>query len=87
LSVPPEEERRRMKKGILHIKLVFSLLLAGLAVLFVIQNVAVVEISFMLWTVSMSRSLLIFFLLSIGIIIGWLMHSYIIHRRNASNQG
>lgn len=71
----------------MHIKLVFSLILAGLAVLFVIQNVAVVEISFMLWTVSMSRSLLIFFLLSIGIIIGWLMHSYIIHRRNASDQG
>ncbi len=75
------------KEGIMHIKLVFSLILAGLAVLFVIQNVAVVEISFMLWTVSMSRSLLIFFLLSIGIIIGWLMHSYIIHRRNASDQG
>ena len=44
----------------MHIKLVFSLILAGLAVLFVIQNVAVVEISFMIWTVSMSRSLLIF---------------------------
>ncbi len=71
----------------MHIKLVFSLILAGLAVLFVIQNVAVVEISFMIWTVSMSRSLLIFFLLSIGIIIGWLMHSYILHRQKDAAEG
>jgi uncharacterized integral membrane protein len=76
-----------MKEGIMHIKLVFSLILAGLAVLFVIQNVAVVEISFMIWTVSMSRSLLIFFLLAIGIIIGWLMHSYILHRQKKSDEG
>jgi len=71
--------------GVMHIKLVFSLILAGLAVLFVIQNVAVVEISFLVWTISMSRSLLIFFLLSIGIIIGWLMHSYIMHQRKAAD--
>lgn len=68
----------------MHIKLIFSLILAGLAVIFVIQNVAVVEISFMTWHISMSRSLLIFFILAIGILIGWLMHSYVIHRRNVA---
>ena len=70
----------------MQFKLVISLILTGLAVLFVIQNAAVVEISFMIWTISMSRSLLIFFLLSLGIIIGWLMHSYVIHRRNDAKQ-
>ncbi len=70
----------------MHGRLVFSLILIGLAVLFVIQNVAVVEIRFLLWSISMSRSLLIFFLLAIGIIIGWLLHSYFIHQGDNSEQ-
>ncbi|MDH3328152.1 MAG: LapA family protein [Desulfobulbaceae bacterium] len=61
-------------------KLIISLVLAGLAILFVIQNVAVVEIRFLFWTFAMSRSLFMIFLLAIGIIVGWLLHSYILHR-------
>jgi len=59
-------------------------MLVGLAVLFIIQNVMVVEIRFLFWTLSMSRSLLIFFLLAIGIIIGWLLHSYFLHQKKKS---
>jgi len=66
----------------MNLKLIFSLVLAGLIVLFVTQNVEVVEIRFMFWQVSMSRSLLIFFLLAIGIMVGWLMHSLFVHRVN-----
>ena len=58
-------------------KLMLMLILAGLAVLFIIQNVAVVEIQFLFWSMQMSRSLLMFLLLAIGIIIGWFLHSYI----------
>jgi putative membrane protein len=68
-------------EGELNFKLILSLVLAGLAVLFTIQNVAVVEIRFLFWTLSMSRSLLIFFLLVIGVIVGWLLHGYSIHRK------
>lgn len=63
-----------------NLKLIFSLVLTGLTVLFVTQNVAIVEIRFMFWEISLSRSLLIFFLLAIGIMIGWLLHSYLAHR-------
>ena len=66
----------------MSLKLIFSLLLTGLMVLFVTQNVEVVEIRFMFWQLSMSRSLLIFFLLAIGIMVGWLMHSMFVHRAN-----
>lgn len=66
----------------MHVKLAFILFLAGLVVLFVVQNIAVVEISFMFWTISMSRALLIFFLLAIGILIGWLLHGYLAFRKN-----
>ncbi len=59
----------------MNTKLVISLILAGLAVLFIIQNVTVVDIRFLFWTLSMSRALLMFFLLAIGVVIGWSLHS------------
>ena len=61
-------------------KLVFSLILAGLVVLFLIQNTAVVEVRFMFWSMSMSRSLMIFFVFAFGILAGWLMHSHLVCR-------
>ena len=57
-------------------KLIFSIVLAGMAVLFIIQNVTVVELTFLFWRLSMSRALLMFLILSIGIILGWSLHSY-----------
>ena len=69
----------------MNFKLTLSLVLTGLVVLFVTQNVEVVEIRFMVWQLSMSRSLLIFFLLAIGIMVGWLLHSLVVHRSNKSN--
>jgi uncharacterized integral membrane protein len=48
----------------------------GLAAIFIIQNVTVVDVRFLFWNVSMSRALLIFFLLIIGIALGWVFHGY-----------
>jgi membrane protein CcdC involved in cytochrome C biogenesis len=35
----------------------------------------------------MSRSLLMFLLLAIGIIIGWFLHGYLKHKKDKSEQG
>ena len=68
----------------MNYKLLFVLIVAGLAVLFIIQNVAVVEIRFLFWSIQMSRSLLMFFLLAIGIIMGWFLHGYFDYRKARS---
>jgi lipopolysaccharide assembly protein A len=60
----------------MNYKLIISLVIAGMAVLFIIQNVTVVDLKFLFWTLSMSRALLMSLILSIGIILGWLLHSY-----------
>ena len=60
----------------MNFKMIVSIVLAGIAVLFIIQNVTVVELTFLFWTVSMSRALLMFLFLSIGIILGWLLQSH-----------
>lgn len=72
---------RGKEAGKLNYKLALSLTLVGLAVLFIIQNVAVAEIRFLFWTLEMSRALLMFFILAIGIVLGWLLHSFIMHRQ------
>ena len=66
------------KKGdlIMNYKLILILILAGLLVAFVVQNVSVTEVRFLFWTLAISRALLLFLVLSIGIIVGWLLHSY-----------
>jgi len=66
----------------MNYKLILILVLSGLTVLFIIQNVVVVEVRFLFWSLEMSRSLLMFFLIAIGMIIGWLLHSFFIRRRD-----
>lgn len=65
----------------MNYKLIFILTLAVLAVLFIIQNVAMVEVQFLFWAMRMPRSLLIFALLAIGILIGWFLHGHLNHQK------
>lgn len=56
-------------------KLALSVVLIGLVMVFTLQNTAVVEVHFLLWTLSMSLVLLIFGLLVVGMLLGWLLCS------------
>lgn len=64
----------------MHPKLIISLLLSALALIFILQNVTVVEVRFLFWSLAMSRALWMLLLLAIGVIVGWLLHSYAQHR-------
>lgn len=66
----------------MNLKLTLILILSGIALIFVTQNVAAVEVTFLLWSISLSRAVLIFFTLAIGILIGWFLRSYLEHRRS-----
>jgi putative membrane protein len=70
----------------MNYKLIISLVIAGMAVLFIIQNVTVVDLKFLFWTLSMSRALLMSMILSAGIILGWLLHSYFKRSKTVSMQ-
>lgn len=61
-------------------KLTLSLVLVGFIILFTLQNTQVVEVRLLFWTLSMSRVLLIFLLLAIGAILGWVVNSAYRHR-------
>ncbi len=65
----------------MNFKLIVILILTCLAVIFIIQNVEIVEIRFLFWSIKLSRSLLMFFLVAAGIIIGWFLNSFFRHRK------
>ena len=62
--------------------MIIVLALIGLVVLFIIQNVVVVEIRFIFWSLEMSRSSLIFLMLAVGVIIGWFLHEYVAYKKS-----
>ena len=57
------------------IRNIIFICLIALVLIFVIQNTQVVEFRFLVWTISMSRALMLFGTLAIGFIAGWLLTS------------
>lgn len=65
---------------------IIMLVIIGFIAMFIIQNTVVVKIQFLFWAIEMSRALLIFMLLAIGVIIGWLLHELMIHKKSMAKQ-
>ena len=55
------------------IRNIIFLVLIGTVIIFVIQNIQVVEVKFLLWQVSMSRALMLFATFGMGLVGGWLL--------------
>jgi uncharacterized integral membrane protein len=58
-----------------NLKLVVSLVLLAMLVIFSIQNAEVLGINFLFWSLQVRRALLLFLVLAIGIVIGWVLRS------------
>ena len=65
----------------MNYKLIVALVLAAFGVIFIFQNIAVVQIQFLFWSFTISQSLLIILLLALGIAIGWLLQGYLRRRQ------
>lgn len=56
-------------------KLIAGVVLIALVISFTLQNTEVVDITFLFWTVSMSRAVMLFIVFLIGLLSGWILHS------------
>ena len=65
----------------MNLKFGLILFLAAIFGLFVLQNTEQVQVSFLFWNTSMSRVIMFFIVMIIGIAIGWLLHSHFIHKQ------
>lgn len=64
----------------MNFKVISLIIIACLAVVFIIQNVAAVTVNIFFWEISLSIALLIFFTLVIGFAFGWFLHSFLAYR-------
>lgn len=64
-------------------KLVITLILIAAVSVFIVQNADVVELRFIFWKISMSRSLMFVFLMLIGIAIGWFLRGHMLHKKES----
>ena len=63
-------------------KFLITFSLFVMVMIFAVQNAAMVEIQLLFWEVAFPRSLLIFMMLLIGIVIGWFARSIFRISRN-----
>jgi len=68
----------------MNYRLTLILILSGLTSIVIILNVVAVEIQYKFWSIQMSKFLMIFFLLAVGIIMGWCLHGYLKQRKEGS---
>ncbi len=59
-----------------YVKLLFSAVLIALVLIFAMENAQTVEIRFLAWAVAMPRALMIVVVFGIGLVAGWLLHSF-----------
>ncbi|RJP56388.1 MAG: LapA family protein [Deltaproteobacteria bacterium] len=57
----------------MKIKTIIILVLVALLVIFLLQNTEVIEVRFLFWQISMSRIVLLFSTLIVGLITGWFL--------------
>ena len=63
------------------LRLILSISLLVLVGIFALQNTTVVEVRFLFWGFSMPRSLLIFVLLAVGVVVGWFVRGSVLRSR------
>ncbi len=68
-----------------NIKIITISILAILLIIILIQNSSMVKFHFLFWTFAVSRYLMLFLLFTIGFIIGWLIRSHFLHRKDLIN--
>ena len=57
-------------------RLILTIIFVGLVVVFVVQNVSIVEIKFLLWSIEISRALLYFIIFILGLVSGWFLTAH-----------
>jgi len=67
------------------VKFILGIIIGILALIFIFQNMQTVDVTFLAWTITMSRALMLLIILLIGFILGWAVVG-IARRRRASER-
>jgi uncharacterized integral membrane protein len=67
-------------------KFILGLIFGILVVIFIFQNIEVVQINFLFWSISVSRALMVFLIFLIGILVGAILKSVHTDRKKKANK-
>jgi uncharacterized integral membrane protein len=62
------------------VKFVLGIIIGVLVVVFIFQNTQMVEVTFIAWTIRISRALMVLMVFFVGTVLGWIIGG-IRHRR------
>ena len=62
-------------------KLSLSVVFLGLLVIFGLQNAELLQVNFLIWSFELRRAVLLFLVLSIGILVGWVGRGFLRSRK------
>ncbi len=54
----------------------------AVVLIFIVQNMAMVEVQFLFWSLSIPRSLVLLAMMGVGFLLGWLYHSHKSHQKD-----
>jgi uncharacterized integral membrane protein len=74
----------RRKLAVIYLRLGSGIVLLALLLVFAVQNAEPARVRFLSWNAELSQSLLLFFALLVGILIGLLMSGWLRWRRKGS---
>ena len=57
----------------MNIKIIFAFVLLFLVMIFTLQNSELVNINFLFWHVTLSRAFMLFLVLAVGLIVGFIL--------------
>ena len=57
------------------IRFIFGIVFGILALIFVFQNTENISVTFLAWTITTSRALILFIILAAGFVVGWAIGS------------
>ena len=53
------------------VRFILGIIFSILAIIFIVQNIQTVDVTFLAWTITMSRALMLMIIIVIGFILGW----------------
>jgi uncharacterized integral membrane protein len=65
-------------------RFILGIVIGVLVIIFMFQNVQPVDVTFIAWTVTLSRAVVLLIVFAVGIIIGWIFHGAGRRRREKS---
>ena len=65
--------------------IIIGLVIGILVIVFILQNIEMVEVTFLAWTISVNRAVMVLVVFAVGIILGWIVGS-LGRRRRAAKQ-